>query len=669
MRPLTRRKFLELWAALGAGAAVGRHLDLRMFPASPAYASVQVPQTALPGAAIQPFVEPLTTFAGRRVNSPSLEIGMFEFQQRLLPASIYDALPGPYNRGTYCWGYAVGTPGSHAPPSYPGVTVEAERHRTTTVRYVNQYPENPVLRKYLTIDQTIHWADPLHQMGSLSPYAGPIPAVVHLHGGEDQSTSDGAPEAWFTSNGLHGPGYYTHHPTTPNAAVYTYPNTNEATTLWFHDHTLGITRLTVFAGLAGFYLLRDQYDTGRPNNPLRLPAGEQEVDLMIQDRQFDTNGQLLFPDSALNPSIEDGPPGNPTIHPFWISEFFGDTMLVNGRTWPFLNVEPRRYRFRCLNASNARVVALGLADASTGAVGPPMYQIGTDGGLLDEPVKLTGAPGPYTRMPRPTVRLLLDPSERADIIVDFAGQAGKTFNLTNDAQMPFPSGPPLAANSPNRNVMQFRVTLALSSPDNTYDPAGGQPLRGGHNQPPAIIRLSNPSTGTLAPGVHPSVKRQLTLFEMESPTSAGNNNAGMPVIDLVNNTKWNGRRDGGGYPVVPGSRQPMRGQDVWVTETPRVGATEIWEFLNLTVDAHPIHIHLVQFQLLNRQAVVADVLNALPTYAATWGLAFPGGIFNGETANGTWGPVRYPKGTVIPGYGPPGNYTTPNADGALGGNP
>jgi FtsP/CotA-like multicopper oxidase with cupredoxin domain len=272
-------------------------------------------------------------------------------------------------------------------------------------------------------------------------------------------------------------------------------------------------------------------------------------------------------------------------------------------------------------------------------------------------------------MPRPTVRLLLDPSERADIIVDFAGQAGKTFNLTNDAQVPFPSGPPLAANDPTRNVMQFRVTLSLSSPDNTYDPAGGQPLRGGHNQPPAIIRLSNPSNGTLAPGVHPSVKRQLTLFEMESPTSAGNNNAGMPVIDLINNTKWNGRRDGGGYPVVPGSRQPMPGQDVWVTETPRVGATEIWEFLNLTVDSHPIHIHLVQFQLLNRQAVVADVISALPTYAATWGLAFPGGTFNGETANGTWGPVTYRKGTVTPGYGPPGNYNTPNADGALGGNP
>src|SRR5262249_51129551 len=158
-------------------------------------------------------------------------------------------------------------------------------------------------------------------------------------------------------------------------------------------------------------------------------------------RQFDTNGQLLFPDSNNNPSLVDGPPSNPKIHPFWIPEFFGDTMLVNGRTRPFLKVEPRPYRVRFLNACNARLVRICLVDAKIAATGPAMYQIGSDGGLFDTPVKLLGQPEPASDgTPTPSTRLFLAPSERADIIIDFAGLAGKTFTLTNDGQVPFPSG-------------------------------------------------------------------------------------------------------------------------------------------------------------------------------------------------------------------------------------
>lgn len=183
--------------------------------------------------------------------------------------------------------------------------------------YTNNLPSSPVLRKYLSIDQTLHWADPLQQGMSFTLYAGPIPTAPHLHGGEVHSTSDGGPNAWFTNNGLHG---------------------------------------TAYSGLA--------------SNPLGLPAGDQEVELVIQDRQFDTNGQLLFSDSTANQSLVDGAPSNPDIHPYWIPEFFGDTMLVNGRTWPYLAVEPRRYRFRFLNGSNARFLRMGLVDASSGSTGP-----------------------------------------------------------------------------------------------------------------------------------------------------------------------------------------------------------------------------------------------------------------------------------------------------------
>ncbi|TMI89459.1 MAG: bilirubin oxidase [Bacillati bacterium ANGP1] len=666
----TRRTFLQLGAAVGAGGLIRWQLDPTsglLFNTARAFASVQTQQTALSGAEIRRvgFVNSLRTFAGRRVGDASFEVGMFEFQQQVLPEDFYAEKPAPFKAGTYVWGYLVGD----AAPSWPGTTVEALKGRTTTIKYVNALPFDPVLRKYLTIDQTIHWADPLNQMGSFDPFKGPIPTVVHLHGAEDSSSFDGAPEAWFTPDGRHGRGYSTLVATAPNAAVYQYPNNQQATTLWFHDHALGITRINVFSGLAAFYFIRDQYDTGRSDNPLRLPAGPQEIELMIQDRQFDTNGQLLFPDSPANPSLVDGPPGNPGLHPYWIPEFFGDVICVNGRSWPHLNVEPRRYRFRIVNASNARFFRMGLADSASGAQGPSLWQIGTDGGLLDRPVKLPGLVEPPATDPSPTTRLFLAPSERADIILDFTGLSGRRFTLTNDAQVPFPSGSPLDPSDPTRAVMEFRVTLPLSGSDTTYNPASGAPLRGGPNQEPIIVRLADPSAGRLAPGVQPSHTRQLVLFEFEGPN-------GQPVEDLINNTKWRGIRDRAGNPPdtpVPGSSQDTFGQGIWMTELPRVGSTEVWEWLNLTVDAHPIHIHLIQFQLINRQAVAVDPNTGEPTYTAAWASQFPGGKFFGYKVNPNgnvrWGLVNYPPGTIIPGYGPPHDYLTPNADGALGGNP
>jgi len=227
---------------------------------------------------------------------------MLEFQQKILPASVYSGLASPFNQGTYVWGYQV----DHKPPSFPGFTIEAQRNTATTIVYVNNLPQShSQLEPLLTIDQTIHWADPKNQMGSTQPFTGTIPTVVHLHGAEVPSAFDGAPEAWFTPDGLHGKGYSSLFSVPRNAAVYRYPNTQPATALWFHDHALGITRINVFSGLAAFYLLRDQFDTGQPSNPLRLPAGNQEVELMIQDRQFDTHGQLLFPDGT--------PADNPTV--------------------------------------------------------------------------------------------------------------------------------------------------------------------------------------------------------------------------------------------------------------------------------------------------------------------------------------------------------------------
>ncbi|HEX4222903.1 MAG TPA: multicopper oxidase domain-containing protein, partial [Pseudonocardiaceae bacterium] len=625
MRRLNRRDLIKIAGVAGAGAVIGFEVPSLFQNAN---ASVQASQTALPGANITPFLSPLPTFCGRRVTGSAIQVGMVEFQQKVLPDSFYTSLAAPFENGTYLWGYAVGQSGAR----YPGVTVEARKGIPTTVKYVNSLPASPVLRRYLTIDQTIHWSDPLARGMRFDPFAGPIPTVAHLHGGENQSTSDGVSEGWFTNNGLHGKGYSTVATTNPNSTVYHYPNNQQATTLWFHDHALGITRINVYSGLSAFYFVRDQYDTGLAGNPLRLPAGNQEVELMISDRQFDTNGQLLWPDSATSPSLVDGPPSNPGIHPFWIPEFFGDTMLVNGRTWPLLEVEPRRYRFRMVNASNARFVRMGLVDATSGATGPAMHQIGTDGGLLDTPVTLLGQTEPVNDgTPTPSTRLFLAPSERADIIVDFAGRQGRSFTLTNDAQVPFPSGSALDPADPTRQVMRFEVTLPLSGQDTTYDPAGGAPLRGGRNQEPLIVRLADPATGALAAGVTPSTGRQFVLFEFEDVLGNGGNTQGTPVIDLINNSKWTGKRDGGGNPGIPGSTPDQFGQGLLITESPRIGSTEVWEFLNTTVDAHPIHIHLIQFQLVNRQAAAIDPNTGQPTYLSAWAAAFPGGTYNGET--------------------------------------
>jgi spore coat protein A, manganese oxidase len=217
-------------------------------------------------------------------SAANITVSIEEFQQFVLPGSVYSGLLAPFGQGTYVWGYRVGDMAPH----YPGFTIEARRGTATTVSYLNNLLLQPRLQQYLTIDQTLHWADPLKEMSSFSPYGGPPPIVTHLHGGEVPSAFDGNPESWFTpGQAKTGPGFTT--------SVYTYPNAQEATTLWFHDHALGITRINVYAGLAAFYLIRDAFDTGIAATGLDLPSGKYEIELAIQDHQFDTKGQLFFP--------------------------------------------------------------------------------------------------------------------------------------------------------------------------------------------------------------------------------------------------------------------------------------------------------------------------------------------------------------------------------------
>ena len=627
-------------------------------------ASVSFAQTPLEGTTIPRFVDPLPTFNGRRVDATAtVNVNMQEFQQKVLPASIYAAAPAPYNAGTFLWGYNINNAGA----SWPARTIEAKQNIATTAIYTNSLV-NTNLQKLLTVDQTIHWADPLGTTAAnncvngpplaqpcTEPYAGPIPAVVHLHGFEVLSQYDGHPDAWWTPGfAQKGKAFVTN--------TYNYPNSQEATTLWFHDHTLGIVRLNVYAGLEGFYFLRDNRDTGLANNPITLPSGDQEAELMLADRQFDSNGQLYFPDSD-NPANLNGPPGNPDKHPFWIPEFFGDVITVNGKSWPSMEVQPRRYRFRFVNGSNARFFIMqmfnqqGVDMHQNGAPGPAIWQIGSDGGLFNNPVKLddpangpnacAGAPiGNNTDVQAGAKCLFIAPAERTDVIVDFGGQAGKTFTLKNFAVIPFPSGSPTGFGAPDATadglVMQFKVDLPLQGRDTTFNPAGSHP---------ALRAAPIVNTKTITP----NKKRQLILVEEEGDTSNPDGpgspvDDGDPVESLINNTKWNGNREGTTI-MVPGG--VSNGHGISATETPQEGSTELWEVANLTGDAHPIHIHLIQFQVISRQPFDVD------TYLTDWMAAFPGGTFNG---------FNFPPGIYIPGFGPPLNYSTLNSAGALGGN-
>ena len=637
------REWLARAASLGlAGvAALGcTSGDEPLHVSSNTAPSVIVPQTPLDGAAIPKYVDRLPTLSGSRVDGTrTVTVDMKEFQQKMLPSSVYSGLPAPFNAGTFQWGYSVnGRAGQ-----FPSPTIEARRSTATSVVYANRLQGNngaaPFLQKYLTQDLTIHWADPTHVSENnncvqavtlsgpcLNPSMEPIPAVAHLHGAEVLSAFDGHPDSWFTPNSaIKGPGFVTN--------TYNYVNTQEATTLWFHDHALGMTRLNVYSGMAGFYLIRDNRDTGAANNAIGLPAGPFEQELMIADRQFDTQGQLLFPDGTPtdNPTGINGGPPNPDMHPFWIPEFFGDVITVNGKSWPFFEVQPRRYRFRFVNASNARFYQMQLVRSDrnhqpTNTPGPDIWQIGSDGGFLNAPTDLdAGTNAPH---------LFIAPAERSDVIIDFSGQSGRNFILINGqgAFAPFPSGDPPDPNTSGQ-VMEFRVNQRLQGSDNSFNPA--HPQRALRASP--IVDIKPADTHRAA-----DKTRQLILVEVEGD--------GGPAEVLLNNSHWDGQREGT-TTQIPGS--VSNGHGISVTELPRVGSTEVWQIANLTEDAHPIHIHLIQFQVIGRQDFRRD------DYRAAWDGTFPGGTFNG---------VTYPPGTFIPGFGPPQNYNTGNAAGAVGGN-
>jgi FtsP/CotA-like multicopper oxidase with cupredoxin domain len=507
---------------------------------------------------IPPVLAPVSETDG----VPRYEIAVRQFQQQILPAGFPP---------TTVFGY--GSLGDTSTFNSPAFTIETRTDHPLEVLWVNQLVDDPdsenpqYLPHILPIDQTLHWANPPGPSDMRGDpanhefYTGPIPIVTHVHGAHVIHTSDGYPEAWYLPAASNIPEGYTTRGALyasaedvgEGAALFTYQNDQRAATLWYHDHALGMTRNNVYAGMAGFYIIRDDVE-----DSLNLPGpGPQlgdapdtryyEIPIVVQDRIFNDDGSLFYPDSRAFFDEYEGPfmPEAP-VSPIWNPEFFGDTMMVNGKTWPYLEVEPRLYRFRLLNGTNSRFLVLKFDKEL------PFTQIGTEGGLL---------PG----APIVLEQLLIAPAERADVIVDFSGFAPGDeilmLNLGPDEPFGgFPIDPEVIANPETTGqVMQFRVVELTDNGNRGEIPTSLPPIE----------RLSTDL---------PS--RDLTLNEeLYDPA------------DIPIGAKLGTSADG-----------PL-GWDADITEIMGEGDIEIWNIINLTVDAHPIHLHLVNFQVVERLSI------------------------------------------------------------------
>jgi len=547
-RDWSRRGFLKLGGIAGAALLVPNWL------ARPAFGATQ-----LSGASYAKFTQPLprpTRINGMKGKMLNADIVQFEQQ-------VLDGYPK-----TTLWGYQFEGHG----PSWPGATIVARKNKRTKVKWCNKLPAGDgtlVGSHLLPVDPTLHLP-----MLETDP-KGSIPVVTHLHGGHTEDGSDGDPQAWFTQGGQTGPEWQ---------KVYRYDNTQDSGTLWYHDHAMGITRLNVYAGLAGLYLLRDEHECDLIEDNV-IPGGDYEIELAIQDRGFSDDGQLFLPVASLP---QDGI--TPTI--------FMDFMCVNGIPWPYLDVEPRKYRFRILNGSDSRFLILALDN------GAKLMRIGTELGFAEEPLALD--------------HLLMSPAERYDIVIDFEPYAGQDIRLINKG----------LHSSPLRGFMDASKTVTNNPNDDPY----------GFGPPPPFGGADPNSTGLImqfrvgSKKKHGSCKSATVTCgsKKEKPTRllhcGGSHEELVPTytrkVVLLTGADWvkapNPKYGDPGEPEFLEIRRLMETQGTLekgsfafvdpVTENPELNSVELWEIYNYTVPplglAHPIHIHLVHFHVLEREKFV-----------------------------------------------------------------
>jgi spore coat protein A len=610
---LDRRTLLKIGAGT-VGAAVPGLVLGRYAPAARA-------ESAAAGL-MDPATQPLfTTYApnaldpgflfkdlneqGHPAFKPNFSIRVAETTQR---TGLVDPRSGRRLK-TRVWGYGKDT------VSWPGQTFQVMNTGSggaeeTVVRWSNELQGKKHL---LPVDTNLHWCFSLHGASSrngvdyrqYSIAKDGVPIITHLHGGHSMSQYDGNPEFFYTPDGrVTGPqwdfvdGGFT--------TTFRYDNDVQPGNLWYHDHALGLTRLNVYAGLAGFYFVRDDLDTGMAGNDLGLPAFPYELAYAIQDRMFSDRGALFYPAYPGDPFYEgfiteEGaelppelfPGGGPTA----LAEFFGDFMVVNGKIWPKEDVEPRHYRMRLLNGCDSRFMVLQLVVVNAGETDPsagtplPFDVIGSDQGLG---LRQTGV-----------TELVFEPGGRYDIVADFSVLTGQRVimrNLGGDAPfggdygdaLPDPEDDEDDTFFPDRRtdrVMAFDVVLPLDNgvSDDYSDYDGG-----GYAGP----------TG-------PETTRKVALFEGMDEFGRLQPLLGTVAEDRSTATAWTWFQE--------------------TTETPTNNTTEIWEIYNFTGDAHPVHLHLVNFEILDRYEFTFE----------------DGGMQPVQQHNGTFGEAVKPENITV----------------------
>ncbi|HET9215954.1 MAG TPA: multicopper oxidase [Terriglobia bacterium] len=606
-----RRYFIKVLATGGAG----------LFLRSRGWeALAEIPGGTLSSAGIPKYVTPMLippvmpvartiVQAGRSLDY--YEISVRQFKQQILPSGL---------PSTTVWGYGPETSiGNRGPLLHnaPSLTIEAKWQRPVRVRWINGLVDanGDYLPHLLPVDPTLHWANPPGGGAGRDsrptfaftplPYTGPVPLITHVHGAVNVGDeSDGYAEAWYLPAARNIPAGHATEGTWydffkgkaqakfgaqwgPGNAVFQYPNANRASTAWYHDHTLGMTRLNVYAGPAGFYIIRGGpdgdaavRDSRFQGQPARLPGPAPsendrfpsnrtiyEIPIAIQDRSFNADGSLFYPNTR---EFFDGVSGPyipfTDVSPIWNPEFFGNVIMVNGNTWPFQQVEKRRYRFRFLNGCQSRFLILDFNDIP----GVEVCQIGNEGGFLAAPVNIRVDHGN---------RILLAPAERADVIVDFTFVPVGNYVLRNvGPDEPFGGGVPEVDFEPadsgtTGQVLQFRVVPSV-----------------GHDTSTPAEFLELPS---ITPLPAETVTRPVALIEEMSA-----------FFDDAPSEALLGKIDGDPS-IAPGVWLSRMWEDT-VTENPEAGAVEVWEIYNATADAHPIHIHEGVFEVVNRQNILVN---------------------------------------------------------------
>ncbi len=484
---LSRRRLLCAAGSLIGGYALADALHLASASTMPMKmpARVKAPTLAAPKVpllnptSLARFVDPLLVppiarAAGSRKHPayPGHMLPYYRMEMRAFKAHLHRDLPP-----TPLWGYDGLS---------PGPTFETVRGEPLLVDWVNALPA----QHFLPIDHTIHGAE------SSKPA---VRVVTHVHGARAPAGSDGYPEDWYV------PGH---------SALYHYPNAQDAATLWYHDHAMGITRLNIYAGLYGTFIVRDVEEQA-----LGLPSGDFDLPLVLCDRLIAKDGRLYYP-------VSDDPSAP------WVMQCNGNVTLCNGKLFPYFEVEPRRYRLRLINVANTSFFDLSLSNDR------PFQQIGSDQGLL---------PAPLERR-----RIELYPAERADMVVDFSGLAGQSVQLRQREE----------------GILEFRVR-DRGRRDTSLLPATLRPV----------------------PRIDPASAVRDRLLTLEETDDAGGN----AMMMLLGGKHWS---------------DP-------ITENPRQHSIEIWSLVNLTGDAHPIHLHLVRFQVIDRRPFDLFVWNASKTLKYT----------------------------------------------------